>query len=155
MSPQSGVDPAFPFSLTISVPFPSNHLASSALRALQVDTELSSFVHRSFSLSRGNPTITAPTTTTPPSKNTTEGIASEQELSPEKVVFEGNKKEGEKDSDNAPDGDPSLTVLVTEYKATTNRMLRVAVNSFMESLGVVVGVMEELDIDVLNSELGK
>lgn len=41
------------------------------------------------------------------------------------------------------------TVLRTEYKATTNRMLRVAVNGFMESLGVVLGVMEELDVDVL------
>ncbi len=41
------------------------------------------------------------------------------------------------------------TVLITEYKATTNRMLRVAVNGFMESLGLVLGVMEELDVDVL------
>jgi EKC/KEOPS complex subunit PCC1/LAGE3 len=40
-------------------------------------------------------------------------------------------------------------VFRTEYKATTNRMLRVAVNGFMESLGVVLGVMEELDSDVL------
>lgn len=40
-------------------------------------------------------------------------------------------------------------ILRTEYKATTNRMLRVAVNGFMESLGTVLGVMEELDIDVL------
>ncbi|KAH8815311.1 CTAG/Pcc1 family [Xylogone sp. PMI_703] len=44
------------------------------------------------------------------------------------------------------------TVLRTEYKATTNRMLRVAVNGFMESLGVVIGVMEELDVDVLGVE---
>jgi len=28
-------------------------------------------------------------------------------------------------------------------------MLRVAVNGFMESLSVVLGVMEELDVDVL------
>jgi EKC/KEOPS complex subunit PCC1/LAGE3 len=41
------------------------------------------------------------------------------------------------------------TVLRTEYKATTNRMLRVAVNGFMESLTVVLAVMEELDVDVL------
>lgn len=40
-------------------------------------------------------------------------------------------------------------MLLAEYKATTNRMLRVAVNGFMESLGVVVGVMGELDGDVL------
>lgn len=42
-----------------------------------------------------------------------------------------------------------LNVLVAEYKATTNRMLRVAVNGFMESMGVVLGVMEELDVDVM------
>ena len=47
------------------------------------------------------------------------------------------------------------TVLRTEYKATTNRMLRVAVNGFLESLGVVLGVMEELDVDVLGVETGK
>lgn len=38
---------------------------------------------------------------------------------------------------------------MTVYRATTNRMLRVAVNGFLESLGVVLGVMEELDVDVL------
>jgi EKC/KEOPS complex subunit PCC1/LAGE3 len=32
-------------------------------------------------------------------------------------------------------------------------MLRVAVNGFMESLGVVLGVMEELDVDVLSEEI--
>ena len=47
-----------------------------------------------------------------------------------------------------------LTVLKTEYRATTNRMLRVAVNGFMESLGVVIGIMEELDEDVLNAGEG-
>ena len=45
--------------------------------------------------------------------------------------------------------DEASTVLRTEYSATTNRMLRVAVNGFMESLGVVLQVMEELDVDVL------
>lgn len=49
--------------------------------------------------------------------------------------------------------DEDLTVLRTEYKATTNRMLRVAVNGFMESLGVVLGVMEELDVDVMAEEV--
>ena len=43
----------------------------------------------------------------------------------------------------------------TEYKATTNRMLRVAVNGFMESLSVVLGIMEELDVDVFAAELEK
>ena len=92
----------------ISIPFPTTRLASSALRALQVDEELSSLVQRSFSL--------------------TSNVSS-------KDFLEIKQEED--------------TILITEYKATTNRMLRVAVNGFMESLGVVLGVMEELDIDVL------
>ncbi len=51
--------------------------------------------------------------------------------------------------------DVDLTVFHTEYRATTNRMLRVAVNGFMESLGVVLGVMEELDVDVLEEGGGE
>ncbi len=43
------------------------------------------------------------------------------------------------------------TVLRTNYKATTNRMLRVAVNGFMESLSVVLGIMEELDVEVVET----
>lgn len=42
------------------------------------------------------------------------------------------------------------SVLQTEYKATTNRMLRVAVNSFMESLSLIIEIMGELDEDVLH-----
>jgi EKC/KEOPS complex subunit PCC1/LAGE3 len=37
------------------------------------------------------------------------------------------------------------------YAAATNRMLRVAVNGFFESLRVVVHVMEELDLDVIDN----
>ena len=48
--------------------------------------------------------------------------------------------------------DQTSTILRTVYRATTNRMLRVAVNGFMESLGVVLQVMEELDVDVLESK---
>jgi len=80
-------------------------LAFSALRALQVDAELSPLVRRQFSLAVG---------------------------------------ENEQDPN----------ILRTEYKATTNRMLRVAVNGFMESLGVVLQVMEELDVDVLAANQG-
>ncbi|KAF2140608.1 uncharacterized protein K452DRAFT_299342 [Aplosporella prunicola CBS 121167] len=43
--------------------------------------------------------------------------------------------------------DPSA--LDVRYRAATNRMLRVAVNGFFESLGVVLGVMEELDVDTV------
>jgi EKC/KEOPS complex subunit PCC1/LAGE3 len=51
------------------------------------------------------------------------------------------------------DPEESKTVLKTTYSATTNRMLRVSVNGFMESLGVVLGVMAELDVDVLKAEM--
>lgn len=49
----------------------------------------------------------------------------------------------------ADDGHEEQNVLRTQYKATTNRMLRVAVNGYMESVAVVLQVMEELDVDVL------
>lgn len=42
-------------------------------------------------------------------------------------------------------------VLRVHYKATTNRMLRVAVNGFMDSLSLVLEVMEKLDADVLEA----
>lgn len=34
-------------------------------------------------------------------------------------------------------------------------MLRVSVNGFMESMAVVLGVMQELDVDVIKEEMGK
>ena len=40
-------------------------------------------------------------------------------------------------------------MLRVDYAATTNRMLRVAVNGFVESAGVVIAVMKELDTDVV------
>ncbi|KKK14559.1 hypothetical protein P175DRAFT_0492018 [Aspergillus ochraceoroseus IBT 24754] len=110
MAPTQPSDTEFPYSLTISLPLPTNRLASSALRALEVDTELSPFVRRYFALKSPTP------------------------------------------ADQALDNEEGKTVLETTYKATTNRMLRVAVNGFMESLGVVLGVMEELDVDVLREE---
>ncbi|KKY21427.1 hypothetical protein UCRPC4_g03690 [Phaeomoniella chlamydospora] len=58
----------------------------------------------------------------------------------------------ESHSDDNIHSESAKTVLRTEYKATTNRMLRVAVNGFMESLSVVLGVMEELDVDVLSAQ---
>ena len=42
------------------------------------------------------------------------------------------------------------TVVRTEYRASTNRMLRVAVNSFMDNLALVMEIMEKLDVDVLD-----
>jgi len=96
---------------TIDLPLPTARLASIALKALQVDKELSPLVRRSFS---------------------TISTASAHDHGDETLV-QSNEE----------------TILRTEYKATTNRMLRVAVNGFMESLTVVLGVMEELDVDVL------
>ena len=122
----------------ISIPLPTHRLASSALRALSVDAELSPLVHRSFSLA---------------SPNASHGYITSSSISTSvgsrlngDAAFAMEAKVGE-------DDDKSLTVLRTEYKATTNRMLRVAVNGFMESFGVVLGVMEELDVDVLSEEL--
>lgn len=40
--------------------------------------------------------------------------------------------------------------MTVHYQATTNRMLRVAMNSFMDSLKLVLDVMELLDVDVLS-----
>ncbi|KAK3335350.1 transcription factor Pcc1-domain-containing protein [Cercophora scortea] len=48
-------------------------------------------------------------------------------------------------------GSEEETILHVKYRATTNRMLRVAVNSFMESVALVLEVMEELDVDVLEA----
>ncbi|KAK1485915.1 hypothetical protein CCUS01_15257 [Colletotrichum cuscutae] len=71
-------------------------------------------------------------------------LAVDQELSP--LV----RRTFSIDSDSPSDaGAGAASVLRVHYKATTNRMLRVAVNGLMESLNLVVEVMEELDVDVL------
>ncbi|KIW22172.1 uncharacterized protein PV07_12491 [Cladophialophora immunda] len=105
----------FPCSLVIHIPLLNHRLASIAMRALQVDAELSPLVRREFTL------------VTPGAVN-------------------GHIVLGD-------DGlqDAHKTVLRTQYNAITNRMLRVAVNGFMESLGVVLQVMGELDVDIPQS----
>ncbi|RFU71940.1 hypothetical protein TARUN_10322, partial [Trichoderma arundinaceum] len=90
----------------LRIPLPTPRLASTALKALQVDPELSPLVQRHLSVA------SAPST--------------------------GSEGEAQ--------------VLQVEYQATTNRMLRVAVNSFMEGLKLVLEVMEQLDVDVLAAE---
>lgn len=127
---------------TILVPFPTNRLASSALRALEVDAELSPLVHRAFSLDY-------------PQRVDGSYEEEEQNGRDENVDIKGKScpvSSGPNDHDDDL-SDENRTILRTEYKATTNRMLRVAVNGFMESLGVVLGVMEELDVDVLAHSL--
>ncbi|EKD15476.1 uncharacterized protein L3040_009195 [Drepanopeziza brunnea f. sp. 'multigermtubi'] len=115
-------DPDFPCSLTVDIPLPTARLATAALQALQVDKELSPLVHRCFSTLAPTDAITQTTAASPGVGTEAEALAGER------------------------------SVLRTEYKATTNRMLRVAVNGFMESLGLVLGIMEELDVDVLGVE---
>ncbi len=106
----------------IDIPLPTHRLASCAIQALQVDAELSPLVQRTFSL------VPAQDISTPPHFHTN-----------------GDAVGGDAGGD-------SSTIWRTQYKATTNRMLRVAVNGFMESVGVVLGVMEELDVDVLQGD---
>lgn len=105
------------------MPLPTHRLALAAMRSLRVDAELSPLVRRSFSLTFEE---------SPRGGINKTGIGS--------VPSQATVDEG------------TLNVLQIEYRATTNRMLRVAVNGFMESLGVVLGVMEELDVDVLAQE---
>lgn len=49
-------------------------------------------------------------------------------------------------------GSPDECVLRVHYKATTNRMLRVAVNGFMDALSLVLEIMEKLDDDVYEAQ---
>lgn len=107
---------------------PTHRLASAALQSLSVDAELSPLVHRSFSLVNEPRTLGSP-------RHESQSSNGNHAASFVSALDEPIRTEA--------------TVLKTEYKATTNRMLRVAVNGFMESLGVVLDIMEELDIDVL------
>ncbi len=119
---------------TIIIPLPTHRLASSALRALSVDAELSPLVRRTFSLAppdfeKGG---------TPYGSADANGVARLHSPASSAAAAPVNVPAYER-----------WTSLRTEYKAATNRMLRVAVNGFMESMGVVLSVMEELDVDVL------
>jgi EKC/KEOPS complex subunit PCC1/LAGE3 len=53
------------------------------------------------------------------------------------------------DLNNSQEPSEDETVLNVIYSAATNRMLRVSVNGFFESLRLVVQVMEDLDVDVV------
>ncbi|RKF83681.1 hypothetical protein GcM3_010017 [Golovinomyces cichoracearum] len=43
------------------------------------------------------------------------------------------------------------SIVRTHYKAKTNRVLRVALNGFMESLSVIIAVMAELNVKTLET----
>ncbi|KXS96196.1 hypothetical protein AC578_2832 [Pseudocercospora eumusae] len=135
-------DPKFPCSLTVYIPFPSNRLAKAALRTLSVDPELSSLVERSFSL----------VTAVPDSQSAVQHDPFKAALLANAAPAEPIHATTTNDSSDGQLDDPAATILKTEYKATTNRMLRVSVNGFFESLGTVIQVMEELDIDVVHEK---
>lgn len=107
----------------IHVPFPTVRLAKTATRSLSVDPELSPLVRRSFQLV-ASPSAAANSAHVNGAINGNSGGLAEH-----------------------PRDDKAVLEVV--YAATTNRMLRVAVNGFFESLGLVVQVMEELDDDVV------
>ena len=117
---------------TIHIPFPTHRLAEAALRSLAVDQELSALVQRDFSL-----VFTAGDGHQSASESSNQNQATGQLTEQISEV-------------SLPDG--ARSVLQVHYKATTPRMLRVAVNGFFESLGVIVQVMEELDVDVLHEK---
>ncbi|KAK3309560.1 transcription factor Pcc1-domain-containing protein [Chaetomium strumarium] len=51
----------------------------------------------------------------------------------------------------ASEGSSKQTVLRVEYRAATNRMLRVAVNAFLDNVALVTEVMGGLDEDVIDA----
>ena len=118
----------------IHLPFPTARLAHIALRALSVDEELSPLVRRSFSIE------------TVPSSARAGSTQQELEVSP---LTGGALRMSPDQADSSQDQD---VVLSTAYYATTNRMLRVAVNGFLESIGVVICCMRELDEDVVSND---
>jgi EKC/KEOPS complex subunit PCC1/LAGE3 len=90
-------------------------------------------------------TIEVPFPTSRLASTALQALQVDKELSPlvARVFSLSTMKEG------ATEANLETNVLRAEYRATTNRMLRVAVNSFMESLSLIIEVMGELDEDVL------
>ncbi|KAM3418425.1 hypothetical protein BST61_g4414 [Cercospora zeina] len=134
-------DPEFPCSLTVHIPFPTNRLALAALRTLSVDQELSPLVKRHFSLVEPASDIQSDPKKAPFEASLWDTPPAQSTEAPSSIV----KGTSSQDDENK-------TVLKTEYKATTNRMLRVSVNGFFESLGTVIQTMEELDLDVVHAK---
>lgn len=129
-------NPPFPWRFVFSilnVPFPTCRLSSIAMKALAVDKELSPLVQRRFS------TVTAASITNSSSSGSGSGSIS---------TSTGTSTSISKGLDGGDDD----CVLRVHYSATTNRMLRVAVNSFMDSLALILEVMEKLDVDVLEAQ---
>lgn len=152
MSPPTAPAQDFPYSLTINTPFPTRRLAYIALRALSVDAELSPLVNRSFSLGLSSKSSSSATTTTNKTalEEEQEDPAKSMKVSPltggalHHLEYDHSLAPQTAD-DASPGRNPQNSTLITTYSATTNRMLRVSVNGFFESLGVVLACMRELD----------
>ncbi|KAK4507886.1 hypothetical protein PRZ48_001621 [Zasmidium cellare] len=135
----------FPRSLTVYVPFPSHRLAKAAVQTLSVDPELSKLVNRSFSLVKTLPDSATAVPGDTFKASLVVNAAPTQPIQEPSTTGATVSGEGQHDEEEA-----EKTILKTEYNATTNRMLRVAVNGFFDSLGTVIQVMEELDTDVIH-----
>ena len=123
------------------MPLLNHRLASTAQRSLNVDAEISPLVRRTLSLSSANDASNgASNGATDGNVSIVSGLNNKDHIG--STSCDGQDKEG-------------LTILKVLYRATTNRMLRVAVNGFMESIGVVLDVMEGLDLDVLPEQVQK
>lgn len=106
------------------MPFPTPRLASIAFRSLGVDHELSPLVQREFFV----------------------------EAQLKATVINEDRSLTCNGSQRHQPSEQGFSDLRIEYRATTNRMLRVAVNGFMESLALVLNVMEDLDVDTLQKD---
>ncbi|KAI6793209.1 hypothetical protein KC332_g5023 [Hortaea werneckii] len=143
----------FPCTLTLHIPFPTHRLAQSALRTLQIDEELSPLVKRSFSLVAATPDSSIAIEHDPYRASlVTNAAPAEAIQNPSATIDDAGEKSSIINGSKSKEADDSARVLKVDYKASTNRMLRVAVNGFFESLGVVIQVMEELDVDVLQAK---
>ncbi|TKA26445.1 hypothetical protein B0A50_05281 [Salinomyces thailandicus] len=141
------MDADFPCSLTLHIPFPSHRLAQSALRTLSVDEELSPLVRRSFSL-----VSTEAAAAALPDQSSTANLTAPKQGDHDAKATTLEPAISETTASTTENTNETPRVLRVDYKASTNRMLRVAVNGFFESLGVVIQVMEELDVDVLHEK---
>lgn len=127
------------------MPFPTARLSSVAHRALAVDRELSPLVRRRFSVS--TVAATASNSDAGPGTASTDDDPAAEGAHPDA----GAQAQAQALAHDMLD--PGACVLRVHYRATTNRMLRVALNSFMDSLALVLEVMEKLDADVLEAQL--
>ena len=68
------------------------------------------------------------------------------------ITLSESSYEGATQCESAQNADKEMngSSMRVSYVAATNRLLRVAVNGFFESLGVVLHVIQDLDVDTLS-----